>query len=60
MAISERVGSVTNVIGSAKTRLIDALGGPARFQVILVLGAVLGLDTADEAVSAVCRTHRQY
>src|SRR4051794_17290702 len=33
---------------------IDALGGPARFQVILVLAAVLGLDSADKgALSAV-------
>jgi hypothetical protein len=31
-----------------KKRAIDALGGPARFQVILVMAAVLGLDSADK------------
>jgi predicted MFS family arabinose efflux permease len=37
-----------------KERLADALGGPARFQVILVMAAVLGLDAADKgALSAV-------
>jgi predicted MFS family arabinose efflux permease len=37
-----------------KDRLVDALGGPARFQVILVMAAVLGLDSADKGtVSAV-------
>ena len=39
---------------SLRERVIDALGGPARFQVILVLAAVLGLDSADKgALSAV-------
>src|SRR5689334_23696632 len=39
---------------SIKERLVDALGGPARLQVILVLAAVLGLDSADKgALSAV-------
>lgn len=36
------------------TWIVGALGGPARLQVIAVLGAVLGLDTADTGtVSAV-------
>jgi predicted MFS family arabinose efflux permease len=39
---------------SIRERLVAALGGPARFQVILVMAAVLGLDSADKGtVSAV-------
>ncbi|MGE5270668.1 MAG: MFS transporter, partial [Thiohalocapsa sp.] len=48
------MASVEGTIAEAKTRIADALGGPARTQVILVLGGILGLDTADKAtVSAV-------
>jgi sugar phosphate permease len=43
-----------DAIRSALTWIVDALGGQARLQVIAVLGAVLGLDTADTGtVSAV-------
>lgn len=48
------MASVEGTIAGAKSRIAEALGGPARAQVILVLGGVLGLDTADKAtVSAV-------
>lgn len=41
-------------IAQGKARIVKALGGPARLQVILVLGAVLALDAADKGtVSAV-------
>jgi MFS family permease len=47
-------GKPQSLFGSVKQRIVDVLGGPARFQVILVMGAVLGLDSADKgAVSAV-------
>lgn len=43
-----------SLLRAIKDRAIDALGGPARFQVILVMAAVLGLDAADKgALSAV-------
>ena len=46
--------SASGILEAAKRRAADAVGGPARLQVILVLGAVLGLDTADKGtVSAV-------
>jgi predicted MFS family arabinose efflux permease len=44
----------SHAIRLALTWIVGALGGPARLQVIAVLGAVLGLDTADTGtVSAV-------
>jgi predicted MFS family arabinose efflux permease len=46
--------AVHGVVDDAKRKIQRAAGGPARLQVILLLGAVLGLDTADKAaVSAV-------
>ncbi|MGE3783351.1 MAG: MFS transporter [Alphaproteobacteria bacterium] len=45
---------VHSFFDGVRGRAIDALGGPARFQVILVMAAVLGLDSADKGtVSAV-------
>ncbi len=38
--------TATDIIKAAKIRVLDIAGGPARLQVILVLAAVLGLDTA--------------
>jgi predicted MFS family arabinose efflux permease len=40
--------SGSDILGRARARVVDAVGGPARLQVILVLGAILGLDTADK------------
>lgn len=37
-----------NMLETAETRIADTVGGPARLQVILVLAAVLALDTADK------------
>lgn len=46
--------AIHGVIDDAKRKIQRAAGGPARLRVILLLGAVLGLDTADKAaVSAV-------
>jgi predicted MFS family arabinose efflux permease len=36
------------VLGSARRRLIEATGGMARLQLIVILAAVLGLDAADK------------
>lgn len=48
------VTNTSHALRSALTWIVGALGGPARLQVIAVLGAVLGLDTADTGtVSAV-------
>ncbi len=38
--------SATDLVDAAKTRILEVAGGPARLQVIVVLAAVLGLDTA--------------
>jgi predicted MFS family arabinose efflux permease len=40
------MASVTDLVKATKNRALDIGGGPARLQVILVLAAVLGLDTA--------------
>jgi predicted MFS family arabinose efflux permease len=55
MASGSAAASQTpSFLHAIKDRLVDALGGPARFQVILVMAAVLGLDGADKGtVSAV-------
>jgi hypothetical protein len=40
------MASATDIIDAAKTRIFEVAGGPARLQIIAVLAAVLGLDTA--------------
>ena len=40
------MASITDLVKATKNRALDIAGGPARLQVILVLAAVLGLDTA--------------
>lgn len=43
-----------NIFEGAKTRIVAAVGGPARLQIILVLAAILGLDMADNGtISAI-------
>jgi predicted MFS family arabinose efflux permease len=41
----------------AADRLTEALGGPARRRVVLILAAVLGLDTADKAALSAVATN---
>lgn len=51
------MGGLTAAAESVKRRAESAVGGPARLQIIAVLAAVLGLDTADKAtVSALTGT----
>ena len=40
------MASATDIIDAAKTRIFEVAGGSARLQIIAVLAAVLGLDTA--------------
>jgi predicted MFS family arabinose efflux permease len=40
------MAGITELVKATKNRALDIAGGPARLQVILVLAAVLGLDTA--------------
>jgi predicted MFS family arabinose efflux permease len=44
--------SVSTGISQVKSRLVDSVGGAARLRVILVLGAILGLDSAEQATVA--------
>ncbi|HJS84824.1 MAG TPA: MFS transporter [Acetobacteraceae bacterium] len=46
--------AIQEAAAGAKRKVEQSLGGPARFQVILVLACILGLDTGDKAtISAV-------
>lgn len=48
------MASAAQILGKAKARILEAVGGPARLQVIAVLAAILGLNMADRGtVSAV-------
>ena len=46
------MASRLRAIGKAKAWFVEAAGGPARLQIIAVLAAVLGLDTADNGTIA--------
>lgn len=49
-AVSERRHTFAGTVaGQVKDRVDEAVGGPARRHVILLLAAILGLDTADKA-----------
>ena len=49
-AVSERHHTVAgSVAGQVKARVDEVAGGPARRHVVLLLAAILGLDTADKA-----------
>lgn len=58
MADVKRIAKAT--IRSVKQRAERIAGGPARLQIVLLLGAVLGLDAADKAaVSAIADSLKQ-
>jgi predicted MFS family arabinose efflux permease len=40
------MAGISNLVKASKTRVPEIAGGPARLQIIMVLAAVLGLDTA--------------
>jgi predicted MFS family arabinose efflux permease len=48
------MAALADIVAIARDRIVAATGGPARLQIILVLGAILGLDAADKGtISAV-------
>ncbi len=53
-AVNRALKTASDTFERTKARAEEALGGPARLHVMLLLGSVLGLDAADKAaVSAV-------